>query len=148
MQSTTSSTRTFMTSPSSDKKPSPMLKLSRPSWLKLPWLIIVILLLISGFLFWQYHQARQKLQAESVANSSTQLNDVVSRVGKLIILPKNETPTLVTVKDVTKLQNESFYAGAKNGDITLIYPKEQKAILYRPSANIIVNVAHVTVTGQ
>jgi hypothetical protein len=88
------------------------------------------------------------LRSEGTTKSSRQVNDVISRVSKLIILPQDEKPTIVTVKDASKLKGEQFYAEARNGDVTLVYSQAKKAILYRPSANVIVNVANVTVTSN
>lgn len=76
-----------------------------------------------------------------------QVNQVTAEVGKLIILPNNETPTLATVTDKSKLQSNSILAKADNGDKLLIYLKNQEVILYRPSAHKIVAVGPV-ITGS
>jgi hypothetical protein len=149
MQSTTSSTRTFMTPTPADKEtkkpkqPKPPRQRKAPRGY-LPWLIVIVLLLASLFLYDQYREAKRKLEAGTTKNSQ-QVTDTVSRVSKLILLPTNETPTIVTVKDASKLKGEAFYTDAKDGDVTLVYSKQKRAILYRPSQNIIVNVAAVTV---
>lgn len=149
--SISSSTRTFQSSPSiePDKKPKKADKpaASRPR-LKLNGsrLLSLLLALFAVFMIIQYHDAKQKLDGNQAANVSHQTASIVSRVQKLILLPHNETPTIVTVKDASKLQSEAFYADAQNGDVTLVYSKAKKAILYRPSQNIIVNVANVTVS--
>lgn len=111
----------------------------------LPWLVVLVLLAAIVFLFTQYEQARHKLQTNTPTATKQQVNDVVGRVGKLIILPTDETPRVFTVTDINKLKGLKFYENAKIGDKTLVYAKQQKAILYRPSANIIVNVAPVTI---
>ena len=145
MQSTTSSTRTFMkpsVEPSAPKK-LPRLPTGK---LTLPWLIVIVLIVASIFLFFQYREAKNKLKASTPAAATKQVKDTVAQVRTLIILPPGEQPTIVTVKDASKLKSEKFYADARDGDITLVYSKAQKAILYRPSAHIIVNAAPVTVT--
>ncbi len=143
--STTSSTRTFMTPPKPSKEPKPAKKLPASLSKRLPWLLVLVLFICSAFLFTQFQQARRKLQTSTPAVSKQQVSDVVARVGKLIILPTDETPTVITVKDASKLKSEKFYVDAKDGDKTLVYRQQQKAILYRPSTNIIVNVAPVTI---
>ena len=115
---------------------------------RLPWLIVALLICFSLFMLNQYQQAQDKLQATTPAATTHRVNDVVSKVSKLILLPKNETPNIVTVKDASKLKGEQFYADAKNGDITLVYTKQRRAILYRPSQDIIVNVAAVSVAPR
>lgn len=149
--SITSSTRTFQatTKKEEPKKPKKNLNLKLPKiGLRLPWLIVGLLLIFSLFMLQQYHEAKQKLEIKTPAAAVRQNNSLIAKVGKLIILPKDETPIIVNVPDAAKVRSQEFYAIAKNGDVVLIYKKEQQAILYRPSANIIVNVAHVTISGN
>jgi hypothetical protein len=151
MQSTTASTRTFMSTPPEKEKPKKPSKLKSPavpavSKSRLPWILVAALILFSLFMFGQYRQAQHKLQATKAPAAGQQTAEIVRRVSKLILLPTGETPTVVTVKDAAKLKGEQFYADAQNGDVTLVYGQHKRAILYRPSANIIVNVANVTVT--
>ncbi len=70
-------------------------------------------------------------------------NQVVSRVGNMMLLP-DETPTIATVTDLSKLQGQKFFAHAQKGDIVLMYARAQKAILYSPSQNKIIEVAPIT----
>lgn len=148
MQNTTSSTRTFQTAPPTEPKPP---KKERPSLKanfggkRLPWLLIVVLTLFSMFMIGQYHQAQRKLQSGSA--NTQQVEGLVTKVGKLIILPAGETPTIATVLHADKLKDQSFFANAKDGDKVLVYNKEKEAILYRPSTNQIVKVSQVTVNS-
>ncbi len=71
--------------------------------------------------------------------------NLVTEVGKLMILPSNETPTVATVNDKDKLKGQAFFATAQNGDKVLIYTGIKKAILYRPSIHKIVDVVPVAV---
>lgn len=79
----------------------------------------------------------------SQAVAQDELKDVVAKVGKLMVLPEGETPTLATVADPEKLKDQKFFVNAKTGDKVLIYANSQKAILYSPSLNKIVEVAPV-----
>lgn len=73
---------------------------------------------------------------------------LTAKVGKLLVLPSNEMPTIATVSDMTKLLNNPFFSKAKNGDKVLIYLQAKEAILYDPMANKIVAVGPVnTVTS-
>ena len=147
MQSTSSSTRTFISPPPAvEKAPSNKrrkLKL-RVTKRNLPWLIVAVLLLAAVFLLFEYHQAQNKLNSSGPQYYA----QVTKKLGKLIILPTKETPTIVTVKDASKARSQAFYANSQDGDITFVYAKAHQAILYRPSANIIVNVAPVNLTAS
>jgi len=109
-------------------------------------LLIIALVLFSGFMVVQYQSARHKLQTASPAAAARQVSDTVTQVGKLMILPSKETPVVKTVVHADKLKTQPFFAQAKDGDKVLIYNTAKKAILYRPSQNIIVNVADVSTT--
>lgn len=146
-EATTSSTRTFRTSndvsdKKEPKKPRPKIKLDFQKG------FIILLIAFSIFMFSQYQAAKNKIQTTPATNNSQQAANIVSRVNKLIILPKGEMPKIFVVKDLSKLKDNPFYANARNGDITLVYANDKRAILYRPSENIIVNVANVTLSSD
>ena len=77
-----------------------------------------------------------------------QIKDLVDKVDKLIVLPQNETPSVATVTDLSKLKDQPFFANAKIGDEVLVYTNAKKAILYDPVLNKIVEVAPLTTQTQ
>jgi hypothetical protein len=103
-------------------------------------IVIVVLAIASSFYFYTKYQSVSKNSSKS---SSAEVQELINRVGKLIILPKNETPSVATVSDRAKLEDQAFFANAQNGDKVLIYSQAKKAILYRPSTNMIIDVAPV-----
>ncbi|MBI2049295.1 hypothetical protein HYT32_00030 [Candidatus Roizmanbacteria bacterium] len=115
--------------------------------------IPLILLLLAPPLYYFYRQyntmraeyEKTKLQLNK---SSTVLGDnteeVIDKVGKLIELP-NETPTVANITDKTKLQGQSFFARAQNGDKVLIFQKAKKAIIYREATNKIIEVGTINI---
>ncbi len=62
-----------------------------------------------------------------------QHKEMMNTASKQIKLPQSEVPTVATVSDKTKLDNQEFFKEAENGDKVLMYPKQKKAYLYRPS---------------
>ncbi len=87
--------------------------------------------------------AELKQNPQVAAQEETQT--LIDRVGRLIILPEGETPTIATVSDPEKLRNQPFFAKAKVGDKVLIYTNAKKAILYDPLADRILEVAPVNI---
>lgn len=79
------------------------------------------------------------------AAAEKETKDLIARVGELIVLPTDETPTIATVSDPEKLKAQSFFVNAKTGDKVLIYTKARKAILYDPIAHKIVEVAPLNI---
>lgn len=58
---------------------------------------------------------------------------MIATVDRQIALPKDEEPVLATVSDREQLQGQDFFKDAQNGDKILMYKKNKKAFLYRPS---------------
>lgn len=102
-------------------------------------LALVIVLLAGGAGYFYY----KSLHATSDEKAKKVLSDSVEAIGKLIMLPSDEQPTLATVSDPTKLQAQPFFAHAEVGDVVLVYAKAKKAILYSPKYNKIIEVAPV-----
>lgn len=80
-------------------------------------------------------------------DSQKKLADMVSRVGKHMILPSNETPVLAEVADRSKLQG-NFKRKAETGDQILVYQKAGTAIIYRPSIDRVVSVEPILIGKQ
>lgn len=99
-------------------------------------ILVAIPLCVALVSTFQHKQAKKNTKVLA----ATQVNDILSKVGKLMDLP-NETPTIATVSDVTKLSGQEFFAHAQNGDKVIIFPNAKKAILYRPTTNKIIEVA-------
>lgn len=76
-----------------------------------------------------------------------EVDDLVIKISKLVELPQGEKPALATVDDREKLQGQSFFAKAQNGDKVLIYAQAQRAVLYRPSINKVIEIMNLS-TGE
>lgn len=82
------------------------------------------------FFFVQYSQVQAK---------ANQKEDLTKRIATLAVLP-DDSSTLVTVADKTKLQNKQLADKVSNGDVLMIFAKTQRLIIYRPSDNKIVDM--------
>lgn len=87
----------------------------------------------------------EELSKDPQAVQAAEVRRYIEEVGKVYDLPKDEEPSVATVKDKEQLKDQAFFAKAENGDITLIYSKAKLAILYRPSTKQLVNVSSVTI---
>lgn len=85
--------------------------------------------------------------AEQQEAAQLEISTLIERVGKLIVLPTGEEPTVATVSDPDKLKDQVFFANAKVGDKVLIYTKARKAYLYDPEGDILLEVAPITAEG-
>ena len=73
---------------------------------------------------------------------------LVEEIGKIIDLPKDETPLFRNVVDPQKLKDEPFFANAQVDDKVLIYSNAKKAYLYRPSEKKMINFASINIGEQ
>lgn len=83
--------------------------------------------------------------AQNAEETQEEINDLVAAVGELIVLPEGEEPTIATVTDPEKLRDQVFFANAKEGDVVLIYTRAQKAYLYDPRIDKLLEVAPLTI---
>lgn len=105
-------------------------------------LLAVVATVAAGFFYYKY-QVVNKLLSNNQPVSATEAKQIVDKISKFYNLPKDETPNIASVLDVTKLKDQPFFKDAKNDDKILIYAKAGLAILYRPSENKIINISPV-----
>ena len=105
-------------------------------------LLLILLVASAGSAFYFYQKATA-LKADPNAAAQKEATDLVARVGKLIMLPTGETPTIATVSDPSKLKDQAFFAKAQVGDKVLLYQNARRAYLYDPVANRILEVAPI-----
>jgi hypothetical protein len=108
----------------------------------LTFLVVAVVGILGTTYYYRQYQAL-KNNPNIVAQKETER--LVALLGKIIELPKNETPTIATISDKEKLKDQPFFSTAENGDILFAYNTAMKAILYRPSINKIINVAPITI---
>ena len=117
-------------------------------------LVVLLLLAVAGLGVYAQGLSsdKSKLAAQvSQLNANPQLavqkqtDQLITNVGNLMTLPKDETPTVANVSDAAKAKQQSaFFNNAQNGDRVLMYVKAGEAILYRPGTNKIILVAPLT----
>ncbi len=108
-------------------------------------LLVVVLLLVTAAVWTIYMKSANQ---NTTAANETQIEDLIKKVGNLIVLPTGENPTVATISDINKLKNQPFFRNAQNGDKILFYTKAREVILYRPSLNKIVQVAPISIGGS
>lgn len=108
--------------------------------------IILIFSLIgtigTTYFYLQYKSTQKRLTnpAEAV-KAETKI--LVDKVGKHILLPTGEEPTIATISDKDKLSGQPFFTNAKKGDKVLIFNGAKKAILYDPEKDLVLEVAPI-----
>ena len=87
-------------------------------------------------------------QGNPTSGSNSKLNDdaaMLAVIGTAIVLP-DEKPTIISVTDREKLQDQEFFKKALNGDKVVIYEGIRRIFLYRPSVQKIIDIAPLIFT--
>ena len=102
--------------------------------------VTVMSLIVAGY----FYAEVGRLRSDPQLVAKGELQELIIKVGRLVVLPEGEEPTLATVADPELLKDQPFFANAKAGDKVLVYNQAQKAILYDPVADKIIEIAPIT----
>lgn len=138
--------------------PPPKKGKRKPRWgVLLGSLTVLLLLGVGGYLYMNdtleslLSKARPSQSAQEAATPDEvekEVEDIITLVSKHIVLPESEVPTIATVTEPEKLQDQPFFAHAKTGYKVLLYTGAKKAYLYDPEKDILVEVAPITTEAQ
>ena len=123
----------------------------RGRWWPYVALVSVVLLCVGGGYYGYIYYAGSAASGgapRDAAAAQAEITDTIARVSELIVLPEGEEPTIATVTDPEKLQDQEFFKNAKPGYRVLLYTKARKAYLYDPEAHRLIEVAPITTELQ
>lgn len=103
---------------------------------------VLVFAIAAAFFFKQYQEVKNNPEAVNKATSQR----IVEKVQGLFYLPPEE-PTVAQIEDKSKLEKQSFFDSAQNGDYLLVYSEAKLALIYREKDNKLVNVGPVS-AGQ
>lgn len=121
----------------------PQRRRRRRDWTGL--IVFALLVAIGAGAYWYFMKddGAPLKQPETPEEAEEQVLSIIERVGKHIVLPEGEEPTIATVSDPSKLAEQTFFANAKVGDVVLIYAQARKAYLYDPNIDKLLEVAPI-----
>lgn len=103
--------------------------------------VLVLLLAFGIFFFVKYQQVNSKYKV-AIMTVDQKNQQIVARIGKLIDLPKNETPEIALFPDKKTFSGsttvKAFYANAEKGDYVVAYKGANQTIIYRDATNKII----------
>ena len=111
-------------------------------------LLTALVLLFAFTSFYFYNKSKVPTAEDLDKTAQAEVSKLVEKVGKLIVLPEGETPTVATVTDLAALKDQPFFAQAKLGDKVLIYSNAKKAILYSVLLEKIIEVSPLNVANN
>lgn len=107
-------------------------------WAAAGGLTVLVFAITAAFFFKQYQEVKNNPDVAAKATSQR----IVERVGGLFFLPSEE-PTVAQIEDKSKLETQSFFDGAENGDYLLVFADAKLALIYREKDDKLVNVGPV-----
>lgn len=112
----------------------------------LTYILVAILTITTVWFALKYKEATNETVNEKA--SEVEAQETLDELGQHILITEKDKPSIVTIVDVDKLkaENEVFYANAQNGDQLIIFPG--RAILFRRSDDIIINIAPIINTNS
>jgi hypothetical protein len=87
-------------------------------------------------------------RSDGGGSDARETQEIVQLVGKHFDLPTTEQPTVAKIQDKSKLADQQFFVRAQNGDYLLVYNTEKLALIYRKSADKLINVGPVNFDTQ
>lgn len=102
-----------------------------------------ILFTLIAVLFIYYFTKYQTLSKQVHNGGQEDVQSLIAKVSKHVLLPEGETPTVMTVTDKEKSTSKQFFANAKNGDKVLVYMQAKKAFLYDVASDRILEIGPV-----
>jgi hypothetical protein len=103
---------------------------------------VLLALALAGLGYFYFHYVAG---GEKQVKSEEEL--IKEAVGSRILLPE-ETPSIATVTDKTKLADQPFFKKAENGDKILIFTNSGRAILYRPKIKKVIDTTTISLTPE
>ncbi len=132
--------RTSQSKPAETTAPSPTM---RPRQSRKGRYFVTVLVLILALVAYYFFTKYQELKENPNAISEAEAVELSLEVGKIMVVPEDEVPTIATVSDPKLLEGQAFFKNAKKGDKVLIYSQAGRAILYDPEAKKIIEVAPI-----
>lgn len=95
-------------------------------------IIAIVVLLIGALIYINYSGTPAEKQEREIT-------ELLEDVSTHMLVP-DERPVVATINQAdTLIKEQPFYNGSKNGDKLIIFPKSQKAIIYSPTRDVIIN---------
>ncbi|EKE07226.1 MAG: hypothetical protein ACD_18C00149G0003 [uncultured bacterium] len=105
--------------------------------------LLFVFMLFGFFGTYYFYNKYDQIKKDPNIVSQKEVDNTLDSVKKLMLLPSEETPSMATVLDKSKLTGQAFFDNVENGDKLLIFPKAMQAIIYRPDTNKIIKVGPI-----
>ena len=117
----------------------------RRSLLPLCCIVIVAAMIAFGVFVVRWRlSSKGQIDTSQLSSQITELTTIKAAVAEHILLPTDEEPVLATITEKDKITSQ-FLSKSENGDKVLLYSNAQRAIIYRPSLNKLIDVGPLNI---
>jgi hypothetical protein len=117
-------------------------------WVKITAKILLyVVLIVCGMFLYNIYLVYLQSQNKEVSPEAF-LAKVKGDIEIVYQLPDDEEPSFAILSDVTQLQDQKFFMNAQNGDVLLIYTKNNKALIWRPQEKKLVEIASLNIVDN
>jgi hypothetical protein len=106
------------------------------------WVVVIVVVVFGALAFFAYNYLDTRNKLVQLQGGDTETQQLVNKITQYLELPQ-ETPTLATISEASKVQDQAFFKNAQTGDKVLIYPEAGRALLYRPSSGKVIEYSRV-----
>jgi hypothetical protein len=111
---------------------------------------VVVVIIIGGVLVsYKWNNKASLIEtAETTENQAVladkEKQDLLEKINKHILLPAEGNPVIMQIDDAEELKKtQAFFVNSLDGDVLVVY--QDKALIYRPSEDVLINVGPVKV---
>lgn len=110
-------------------------------------IIFIVILGLFALLFSFVFKKKDEKPTQEDAMSEKEVSVLTEELSKFMVVP-DEEPLIFTISDVDFLVKEQkFFQNASNGDILFVFPEAEKAVVYSPKRERIINAGPVNFNG-
>ncbi len=126
------------TTPTDHKKETVMVALSRRTIMLIVGIIVVLVMLLAAIALGR--DSDNSAAPSSMNSQDTEAKQLYEKIGKTVLLPVNEIPTVANVSKEELAQQQTGLTDIQENDKVLLFAKSRKAVVYRPSIDKVVAV--------
>jgi hypothetical protein len=106
--------------------------------------ILVTIVVIAALAFGAYSYYRlSHVKSDTEISTKVGVDDLITRLSQLYLVPNGEVPTIATVTDPEKIKEKAMFISVEVGDKVFLFTNAGKAVLYRPSLDKIVDIVSI-----
>ncbi len=107
---------------------------------------LIVVITIGFWLTLRYSNLFKEQEGTAMFSQEEQV-ELLAKIAEHIIIFSEKEPLIIKIDNAQQLINsQAFFAGSQDGDILFVY--QDKALIYRPQEDVLVNVGPVYINNE